>query len=955
MRRRSPVRSGLAALAALAVSLPAGRAAADVELAPGPHGGLGAFLVAGPLKAGPATRRAAMSVDFPLPDGNAAPTAFALLDKPKGPSWVPLASASGALDLRTLLKSRGSEATAAAFGVLRATAPFKGYLLLGVDDGVQVELDGKRLFARDERRAFGEDDCVIPVELAAGDHPLLLKLHQRGGGWTLKARLVAADLSAARGVSLVLPGAIDAGKLAGELAELSLDRGLTATGLSAKLRVSFAGGLPRAAGQAERGVKASARVKAGGGAALFEVSAGQVPLEDGGPVSDLVVSLPPLGAEQLAAAEAGGELVFEASVGGVSRSFEGYPRKALREALARGARAREVALKRPGFLKEPDAAAATIDHLSERLTTYAGKGDHDVEAQLDEAAGLDAFAEAIEKQTDPFEAIRGPRRVAYRSPLDGRPSPFGLYLPPDVVLDGTKRYPLVVALHGLNGKPLNMMRWVFGRDDGGHDGEWEDRHVGRLPVAQAIVVTPMAHFNGGYRYASEEDVVAVMEWARKMFPVDNDRVSITGPSMGGTGTAWVAFRYADRFSAAAPLCGYHSYSLRHDMAGRPIRPWERALAEERSTVSWAPNGLHLPLWIVHGTRDLPEENSGVLIDRYKSLGYSLLEEHPDEGHNVWQPTYEGLKGISWLTARKRPAHPSRVVLKTDNLRYDRSAWVKIDRLERSMAWGEVRATAKKNNKIELKTSGVLAISLDRDEKLVDAARPLQLTVDGAAIEIGVDEPVAIERRNGQWQKGHTPAGALAKRPRLAGPLRDVHHEPMVVVYGTADPLLARANEELARWFAAIKGGFDIGYPVMADADFDPALAKTHAVVLVGSASSNTVTRALDERLPIHVSSSPPEVRAGGKAFKGEELGAAFIYPNPDSPSRYVVVLAGADVAGTLRLMSLPDLLPDFVITDAAVARSRWQMVLGAGSLLAGGMFDEAWQLPAVLDDPKRAR
>ena len=63
--------------------------------------------------------------------------------------------------------------------------------------------------------------------------------------------------------------------------------------------------------------------------------------------------------------------------------------------------------------------------------------------------------------------------------------------------------------------------------------------------------------------------------------------------------------------------------IRRDVAGRSIRPWERFLAEERSNVFWAENGEHLPLYIVHGTKDLPEQNSGVLIERYEKLKFSV--------------------------------------------------------------------------------------------------------------------------------------------------------------------------------------------------------------------------------------------------------------------------------------------------------------------------------------------
>ena len=110
------------------------------------------------------------------------------------------------------------------------------------------------------------------------------------------------------------------------------------------------------------------------------------------------------------------------------------------------------------------------------------------------------------------------------------------------------------------------------------------------------------------------------------------------------------------------------YLIRRDVLGHPIRPWERLLLEERSNVEWAVNGENLPLWIVHGQQDLPEANSGVLIDRYEQLGYSVKHDHPNLGHNVWQATYEGMKGARWLLSHTRVAHPRHLRFRTVRLR-----------------------------------------------------------------------------------------------------------------------------------------------------------------------------------------------------------------------------------------------------------------------------------------------
>lgn len=65
----------------------------------------------------------------------------------------------------------------------------------------------------------------------------------------------------------------------------------------------------------------------------------------------------------------------------------------------------------------------------------------------------------------------------------------------------------------------------------------------------------------------------------------------------------------------------------------------------------------------------------------------------------------------------------------------------------------------------------------------------------------------------------------------------------------------------------------------------------------------------------------------------------------------VVVIEGVDAAGTWPSLSLPSLLPDFIVDDADLGPPRGQMLLGAGSVRAGGFFSNDWSLPASVHDP----
>jgi len=497
------------------------------------------------------------------------------------------------------------------------------------------------------------------------------------------------------------------------------------------------------------------------------------------------------------------------------------------------------------------------------------------------------------------------------------------------------------------------IRYLFGFDDPAKENDWEDRHLPPLPPLDAFVVAPNGYGNTMYRDLGEDDILRVIAWALARYPIDPDRVSITGMSMGGIGAASVPFRHPDLFAAAEPLCGYHSYFVRRDIAGHPLRPWERFLAEERSNVFWSWNGQHLPLYIVHGTLDQPEDNSGVLIKRYEELGYDVVHEHPPLGHNVWQTTYENLKGAQWLLTHQRDAHPTEVRFRTLRLRDGDDAWVHVEELAAPDAWGEVDARVHARGAFSVKTSGVASLRLDRDPQLMSPRGKTNVTIDGTVLSFADDQPLEMHKDvAGPWVAGAAVHDGAFKHGTLTGPIRDAFHDPLLFVYGASDPAETRANEEVARQWAAIRWGVSVEYPVMSDVEFlakKEPLANDRALFLVGSARTNAVVRALEPDLPIRVDGDA--VVIGAERFAGREVGAAFIRPNPARPDRYVVVVEGVSALGTWRSLSLPDLLPDFVVYDEAIAPARGQMIVGVGSVRAGGFFTNSWALPATLNDP----
>jgi poly(3-hydroxybutyrate) depolymerase len=932
-----------------------------IEMLPSPDGWLGAWLLAGPYHAPLSPLPDAPSLGSSL--GPAFLTAAEALRRgtaarnlAEPPRWIIASSSDGPIDVKSALRANDLDIFAYAAAELHVEQRTHLLFLLGADDGARIYVDQKLVYERDESRPQRDDDDIIPLELSEGDHPIVLLLHQRDGAWAFHGRILdASTLEPPSSAYLALPGTTldDARTLASAMSWVSVDRGLSADGYHPRLKVRFPEGAPR-------GVPLSVRVRLVRGViaksrppfapdveALFDFQAGDVPLTAEG-VSQMVATLPVLGSEDTPLDDA--DYTYEVAVVDRRILARFSPRRVIREAIARTAAALASTPSDASWL-DP-GSLDSVRHLYDRVVQFGSHSDADIEGQLDEAKELNQIANALAHETDPYATRTGPMRRAYRSSIDDSLAEFGLYVPPSY-RPGTKRtWPLVVGLHGLNGRPMAMVRYLFGFDDPNKENEWEDRHLGPLPPLEAFVVTPHGHGNTMYRDQGEDDVLRVMDWALSRYPIDPDRVTITGMSMGGIGSAAVALRHPDRFAAAEPLCGYHSYFVRRDISGRPMRPWEKLLAEERSNVFWADNGKYLPLYIVHGTLDQPEANSGVLIQRYEDLGYSVEHEHPELGHNVWQTTYEGFKGIDWLLPHRRETHPREIRFRTVRLRDGSDAWVHVDELTAPDVWGGVTARIRGHASIDVSTQGVGALHLDRDPALIDPRASLAVTIDGTTLHFDAGTEVAMHKVEDAWAPGRATHDGLYKRGEITGPIRDAYHAPLLFVYGASDPASTRANLEVARAWALADSSIAVDYPIMSDLEFftqGEPIANDKALFLVGNAKTNRVVAALEPDLPIRVEGDA--IVVGGERIRGRELGAAFVRPNPRRPDRYVVVIEGTDAAGTWRSLSLPSLLPDFVIYDQDLASSRGQMLLGAGSVRAAGFFANDWSLPASLSDP----
>lgn len=210
--------------------------------------------------------------------------------------------------------------------------------------------------------------------------------------------------------------------------------------------------------------------------------------------------------------------------------------------MSHGLTAKMLALRtRLGKYKEPDPSAEYHEAIYDLV--YAGEvppGRIDFDAEFKEA---NSILDAIDKKQDPWAARHGDLHKAYRSGVDNTLQPYRVYVPN--AYDGSKSYPLIVALHGM----------------GGDENSWFDAYQQGLFKTLAekhgyLVACPKGRQSASmYLGPAEKDVLDVLAEMKRVYKVDATRVYLTGHSMGGYGTWSVAMDNPTVFTALAPISG----------------------------------------------------------------------------------------------------------------------------------------------------------------------------------------------------------------------------------------------------------------------------------------------------------------------------------------------------------------------------------------------------------------
>lgn len=208
--------------------------------------------------------------------------------------------------------------------------------------------------------------------------------------------------------------------------------------------------------------------------------------------------------------------------------------------------------------------------------------------------------------------------------------PAVVYVPADY--DPDKEYPLIVFLHGAGERGDDGLR----QTEVGI-GPAIRQNPDRFPCIVFIPQCPTGMWWSPVPGRSEDKssgphITDGIDKIKRKFNIDEDRVSLTGLSMGGYGTFAYGADTAAQFSAFMPICGGGDVAGAAQLASRPM-------------------------WVFHGEADtvVPMDRSKEMVDAIRDEGGSVkLTTYPEVGHNSWDAAYSKREGaVEWLLAQER--------------------------------------------------------------------------------------------------------------------------------------------------------------------------------------------------------------------------------------------------------------------------------------------------------------
>jgi poly(3-hydroxybutyrate) depolymerase len=535
-------------------------------------------------------------------------------------------------------------------------------------------------------------------------------------------------------------------------------------------------------------------------------------------------------------------------------------------------------------------------------------------------------------------AVRRPdenRRVTFVSRLDDSVQYYGLR--PASRADAPA---LILSLHGAAVEAINQ------------SGSYAP-----IPWADVVAPTNRRPFGFNWEDWGRLDALEVLDLATAALRPADDRIYLTGHSMGGHGSWHLSCNYADRFAAVGPSAGWISFwSYRPDREQEETAPLDGMLARATSpsrTLTLAPNLRAMGVYTLHGDAD-----ATVSVEEARTMHAFLdtmhhdLDGHEEPGAGHWwdHPQTEGADCVHWpplmdfFARHRRPADRDvrSVSFRTASPGVnDAFRWVRVhaqqtpfvlSTVEADMDPAGARVTATTGN-VEVLGLELAGSGHDRWTAVLDGDTLTVTPAPGGATWFA-------READGGWRRIDAPDPARRGAHRQGG-FREAFLHRVQLVYGTAGTAeetawaMARARFDAEHLWYQGNSSLD----VLPDTLYDPAADPDRNAILYGNADTHRHWQALWTGDDVDLRRGT--LTMGDRVLSGDDLALLAVRPRPGSDSASVGVVGGTGPEGQRLTDRRPYISPAVAYPDLTILRAD-----EAGLVQEAGFFGNDWSLEA---------
>jgi pimeloyl-ACP methyl ester carboxylesterase len=545
----------------------------------------------------------------------------------------------------------------------------------------------------------------------------------------------------------------------------------------------------------------------------------------------------------------------------------------------------------------------------------------------------------------PWNTATGLVVRGYVSKIDGSVQPYGFVVPPTYDATSKAKHRLDFWCHG-RGETLTELAFI------------QDRltSMGKFTPPNTFVLHLYGRYCCANKFAGEVDLFEAYDNVRKHYPIDEDRLVIRGFSMGGAACWQFAVHYPGVFCAAAPGAGFvETPEFLKVFQNEEFKPawYVQKLWNWYDCPGYVVNLFNLPTVAYSGEKDRQKQAADVMAKAFEKEGMTLTHIiGPNMGHDYEaNAKKEVARLVDELAAKGRDPAPKHVKFATYTLRYNRSHWIVVERLQQH--WEQARVDAELTDSgVKATTTNVAALTFEFAQgrcPLAANSNP-KVQIDGTGIDaapVGNDRSWSAHFRKGKngWTRvDSVEIDQFEKRPGLQGPIDDAFTDRFIMVAPTGQA----ANEPVGKWSEremqhAIehwRRQFRGEAIVKKDVEVTDADMASSNLILWGDPSSNKLLSRIGNKLPIPWNGK--QLQVGNEQFDPARHVLAMIFPNPENPKRYVVLNSGFTFReyDYLNNARQAPKLPDWTVIDVTVAPTSQR----PGGIASAGFFDESWRV-----------